>query len=465
MADVTKQELLISYLLSSPELFIKSAPIVRSEYFDPKLKSTVAFIQSYFERYRAAPSPEQVKAETKREIGLKPELKQQELKYAEDQLEQFCRESAIEHAILSSPALVAEGKYDEIQRMLRDAITVSLNRNLGLNYFEDPEARLRYLLTLGAPIPTNMERLDHYLGGGLNRKEMIIFAAPPGVGKSLTMSNVARNLIAQGLSGVYITLELSEEVVAKRFDSMFTGVAQSEVLRNITKISIDLKDQSVKSGKLFIKRFPESSTNANHIRAYLKEFEIENGFTPDFIVVDYLDLMCSNQAISAENTFARDKFISEELRAIAHDYNLIMITASQLNRSAQLLESIEELSQAHIAGGISKANTTDNMVAIIQNPTMKARGEMMFKLLKTRSSGGVGFHFMMRFDPITLLLSDMLQDEDRNPTNKTISSYVRGRVAGNAQDKVEELKRANSLSSPSSQTSKKLDVNKLPFQI
>jgi hypothetical protein len=147
-------------------------------------------------------------------------------------------------------------------------------------------------------------------------------------------------------------------------------------------------------------------------------------------VVDYLDLMASCQQISAENTFIRDKYIAEELRALANDYNMLMITASQLNRGAQLLENIEDLGQAHMAGGISKVNTADNLVAIIQTPQMKARGEMMYKLLKTRSSNGVGNYFMMSFNPVTLVIENIISDQDGGTTDKlskSISSYVKNK--------------------------------------
>ena len=393
--ELEKQKLLLSYLISDQELFIKVGPILNTKYFDPSLKPAMTFIKDYFEQY--APTVDQLSAETGSSVTLRPTMSRSELKYAEDQLEAFCKEKAIEHAIYASPALLSEGKYGEIEKMIRDAITVGLQRNIGLNYFQDPELRLKMLSLNNKPTPTGFIKLDEHLGGGINRKEMIIFAAPPGVGKSLTMANLAKNLMRQSLNVVYITLELSEEIVAKRFDSMFSGISQIDILKNITKTSIEIKKQADQFGDLTIKRMPESTTNANHIRAYLKEYEITKGYLPDAVVVDYMDLMCTNQQISAENQFIRDKFISEELRSIANEYNLMMITASQLNRGSQQLESMDDLSQAHIAGGISKVNTTDNLVAIMQNAAMKARSEMLFKLLKTRSSSGVGNQFMMTF--------------------------------------------------------------------
>lgn len=453
--ELEKQRLLLSYLISSQELFIKVSPILKTSYFDPKIKSVVNFVKDYFDEYKAPPTIDQISAETGQKVDLKPSMTRQELTYAEHQLERFCREKAIESAIWASPKLLEEQKYGEIEKLIKDAITVGLSRNIGIDYFSDPEARLRLLALNNNAIPTLWYKMDEYLGGGLNRKEMIIFSAGPGIGKSLTMSNLAKNLLQQNLNGVYISLELAEEVVAKRFDSMFSGVQQLDILKNITEVTVKIKQQQERHGALHIKRMPESSTNANHIRAYLKEFEIVNGYLPDFIVVDYLDLMCSVQSISAENTFARDKFISEELRAIANEFNLIMITASQLNRSAQMVDNIEDVGQAHIAGGISKVNTTDNLIAILQTPQMKARGEMMFKLLKTRSSNGVGNFFMLKFNQKTLCLEN-LEDEDHGGRSQTksLSNYVNSK-------KHEETK--PSTSGPTGNG--KLDIDNLPFQI
>lgn len=458
--ELQKQSLLLSYLISDQTLFTKVSPILNTKYFDPSIRQSITFIKDYFEQYKSAPNSDQIKAETGSGVETRPTMSQAELRYAEDQLESFCKEKAIEHAILASPALLAEGKHGEIEKLIRDAITVGLQRNIGTDYFHDPEARLKLLSLNNKPTPTGFIDLDENLGGGINRKEMIIFAAPPGVGKSLTMANLAKNLLKQSLDVVYITLELSEEIVAKRFDSMFSGISQIDLLKNITKTSIEVKRQAEAHGKLTIKRMPESTTNANHIRAYLKEYEITYGKLPDALVIDYMDLMCSNQQISAENQFIRDKFISEELRSIANEFNLMMITASQLNRGSQQLESMDDLSQAHIAGGISKVNTTDNLVAIMQNAAMKARSEMLFKLLKTRSSNGVGNQFMMTFNPSTLILQGFTKDDSASDRSKSLSNYVRGRVQKKADEESTEPKHFT----PKAQV-QKMDINKLPFQV
>ena len=428
--SIDKEKLLLSYLMADSVLFTKVNPILEVKYWSPELKSAVSFIKSYFEAYKGLPSPAQLYAEHNLVL---PEVQgiPSEARYAEVELETFCRDKAIEHAIYASVDLLKEQKLGEIERLIRDAVTVSLQRHLGTDYFTDPEARLNALANQQGVVPTKYRRLDEALGGGLPRKGMIIFAAPSGVGKSLTMSNIARNLSMQGLHGIYFTLELSEEMVAKRFDSMFTGIGQSAILTDITRTSIQVAKAAEGAGSMLIKRMPESATNANHLRAYLKEYELVYRRLPDYVVVDYLDLMASNERVSVENQFIKDKYVAEELRAIANDMNLIMITASQLNRGAQQIESFEDLNQGHIAGGISKINTTDNMVAILQTPQMKARNEMFFKMLKTRSSAGVGTYFIMRFDPVSLRLSNLEADE---PTPTLANSLNRFKKPNDKKD-------------------------------
>lgn len=420
--SIEKEKLLLAYLLADPVLFTKVNPILESKYWDITLKSAVTFIKSYFNEYKGLPSQAMLYAEHKLTLPAVQGIPS-ESRYAEVELETFCRDKAIEHAIYASVDLLKEQKLGEIERLIRDAVTISLQRHLGIDYFADPEARLTSLANTQSVTPTKYRRLDEALGGGLPRKGMIIFAAPSGVGKSLTMSNIARNLVQQGLHGIYFTFELSEEMVSKRFDSMFTGIGQSAILTDITKTSIQVRRAGQDVGSLMVKRLPESSTNCNHLRAYLKEYELVHRRVPDFIVADYLDLMASNEKVSVENQFIKDKYVAEELRAIANDMNLIMITASQLNRGAQQIESLDDLNQSHIAGGISKINTADNMVAILQTPQMKARNEMVFKMLKTRSSGGVGSYFIMKFDPVSLRLANLEEDEPVADLSSSINRF------------------------------------------
>lgn len=408
--NLEKQRLLISYLMSDSDLFARCNTILDQNYFDPEVRHSVHFLKEYYEGYRALPSPEQISAETGNFFAARP-LTKSEVEYGLKEIETYCRNKAIEKAILSAPKLLDKGDFGKIESNIKEAISVALNRNLGLDYFVNPEERLARMLQFNAVMPTGYKELDILLNGGISRKELLLFMAGSGVGKSIMMSNLAINFLFNKLNVVYITLELAEDVVAKRFDTMITGISQREIFEKMSKVQADLEQLQPQMGKLFIKRMPESTTNANHIRAYLKEFEMAHGFLPDVIVCDYMDLMTSNQKISAENLFVKDKYVAEELRSIANEYNLLMVSASQMNRSAI---GAEDIDQSNIAGGLSKINTCDNLVAIIQTEAMKAAGEYMLKLVKTRNSGGVGKILMLRWNPISLRVTDL----DFNPKDK-----------------------------------------------
>jgi KaiC/GvpD/RAD55 family RecA-like ATPase len=353
--DLESQQIVLEVLFSNSDLFAICNSIIKPQYFDPMLKKSVGFTQEFFEQYHALPSPEIIKAETKLNVLLRP-VEKSEHEWVANTLEAFCRQRAIEEVILSGPALLEAGDYGTLETNLKAAIQVGLNKDLGISYFADVEARLRDLLLNSPVISTGWKDVDEKLGGGISRQELILFAANSGIGKSMIMSNLAINLVQQGLNVVYISLELADRVVGKRFDSMVTSIGQKDILSNINKV-VGLVEQFKKSnsaGELFIKRMPESVTTANHILAYLKEFVQTYGLKPDAIVIDYLDLMASNKNVSSENIFLKDKYVAEEIRAIGFEYDCVIVTASQLGRAAA---EAEKVSQGHIQGGFSKVQT------------------------------------------------------------------------------------------------------------
>ena len=270
--SLEKERLLLSYLLNDANLFVKANSILKPAYFDITLKKALSFTQKYYEEYKGLPSITQISAETGI-ILLDVTVTLQEAKYAEKEIEQFCRDKAIEAATYAAVDLLQEQNLAEIGRLFREALTISIQRDLGLNYFEDPEARLKAIALKSPKTPTGIIKLDDALDGGLYRQGLFIFAAPSGVGKSITMSNVARNFCKQGLNGVYFSLELSQDMVGMRFDSIFTEIGQGAILSDIGAVASKLK-QEKGTGSLWIKRLPESVTTANQLRAYLKEYEL-----------------------------------------------------------------------------------------------------------------------------------------------------------------------------------------------
>jgi replicative DNA helicase len=241
------------------------------------------------------------------------------------------------------------------------------------------------------------------LYGGFNRGELQIFAGGSGSGKSLIMQNLAVNWVQNGLSGVYVTLELSEGLCSMRIDSMMTDTSSREIFKDIDNVEMKVKMVSKKAGQLRIKYMPAQS-NVNDIRAYVKELQIQTGVRIDFLCIDYLDLIMPVSAkVSPSDLFVKDKYVSEELRNLAKELNVLFVTASQLNRSA--VEEIE-FDHSHISGGISKINTADNVFGIFTSRSMRERGLYQIQLMKTRSSSGVGQKIELAFDIETLRITD-----------------------------------------------------------
>jgi hypothetical protein len=248
------------------------------------------------------------------------------------------------------------------------------------------------------------------------------------------MSNLGINLVKQGYNGIYFSLELADRIVCKRFDSMVTGIGQADILKSIEAVEskVDAFHRGA-NAQLYVKRYPESVTTANDLRAYLKEFQQTHGFTPDFIIVDYLDLMATNRGISNENIWLADKYKAEELRAIGLDFDCAVITASQLGRGS--LEA-EKVGQQHIQGGYSKVQTCDIMIAIIQSDLMRANGEYAFEYTKTRNASGVGTTSYLKWDPIALRVTNMEEGNQSlrlKPKTETINTILNtnGTMFGN----------------------------------
>ena len=369
----------------------------------------ITFVHKYWNQYRALPDPVKVEAET----GIK--LKAQEitsdtLDWAADEVETFCKNKAIEFAIRTSPALIEKKDFGGIEKKIRDAISVSLHRDLGLDYFADPETRLRSMMERNQQVSTGMPTMDKVLYGGVNRQEMTIFAAESGGGKSMMLLNMGFNFAMNQMNGVYITFELSEEVIAKRLDSMMSGIGQRQIFHQIDQVATSIAMKRGRMGKIFIKYLPATITTTIDIRAFLAEFQLIHGWKPDFLIVDYIDLMAPSTKVNLDNLFIKDKYVAEELRSLAVEYNSILITASQLNRTAV---NQERHDHSMIGGGISKIQTADNVISIRQTEAMRNCGEISFQFMKTRSSNGVGRILYMSWDPTSLRITDDLNGKSK----------------------------------------------------
>lgn len=424
-----KQKLLIDIMLSSEEIFSRCQNILSPKYFVSKLRPAMKFIMSYANEYHVLPKVEHLNAETGLNFALIDNILIQHQDSFLTEIEEFCKNRALALAITESVELIEHGNYGEVEKRVREAILISLQSDLGTNYFEDPRARLLKIKSRNGQMTTGWKTVDDKLYGGINRGEITIWCAGSGVGKSLFLQNQSLNMVRQGLNVVYITLELSEGLTSMRMDSMLTDVGTKEIFRNLDSVEIKVKQAGFKSGLLHVKQMPQGST-VNDIKAYLKNYEIETQKRCDVLVVDYLDLLYpNNKKINPSDLFIKDKYVTEELRGLAVERNMVCLTASQLNRS-----SVTEQEHDHsmIAGGISKIQTADNVISIFASAAMKERGQYQIQFLKTRSSSGVGSKVYLGFDPNTLRIFD-LDDDAAALANST-----------NGADVFTELRRKNS---------------------
>ena len=413
------QKLYLELMLSDAEVFVRCQGIFDHTLFDRKLQDAAEFINEYAKQYTVLPEYDMVNASCRLELKRPDIVKDGHLEWLMDEFESFTRHKAIERAIISSADLLEKHNYGEVETLIKAAVQIGLARDMGTDYFEDPRGRLMGLKDKNGQISTGWPCMDRKLFGGMNRGELNIFAGGSGAGKSLFLANLGVNWALQGLNVVYLTLELSEALVSMRIDSMITGVPTREIFRDLDDVEMKVKMIGKKAGQLQIKYMPSGKT-VNDIRAYVKEYEIKCGKPIDVLLIDYMDLLMPiGKKISAENLFVKDKYVSEEIRNLAMEKQVLCVTAAQLNRGA--VEEVE-FDHSHISGGLSKIQTADNVFGIFTSRAMRERGRYQLQLMKTRSSSGVGQKIDLEFNLDSLRISDLPEDEQDTQNNASRGS-------------------------------------------
>jgi archaellum biogenesis ATPase FlaH len=417
------QKLYLELMLSDAEVFVRCQGIFDHTLFDRKLQDAAEFINEYAKQYTVLPEYDMVNASCRLDLKRPDIVKDGHLEWLLDEFESFTRHKAIERAIIASADLLEKHNYGEVETLIKTAVQIGLARDMGTDYFEDPRGRLMGLKDKNGQISTGWPCMDRKLFGGMNRGELNIFAGGSGAGKSLFLANLGVNWALQGLNVVYLTLELSEALVSMRIDSMITGVPTREIFRDLDDVEMKVKMIGKKAGQLQIKYMPSGKT-VNDIRAYVKEYEIKCGKPIDVLLIDYMDLLMPiGKKISAENLFVKDKYVSEEIRNLAMEKQVLCVTAAQLNRGA--VEEVE-FDHSHISGGLSKIQTADNVFGIFTSRAMRERGRYQLQLMKTRSSSGVGQKIDLEFNLDSLKISDLPEDEQdtQNNANRGSTSII-----------------------------------------
>ena len=414
------QEMYLNFLVTDPELFVRVNNIVEPYMFNKKYQDTIKFLKQHSEEYSAIPTIDQIKATTGLELERIDGITSNHSDWFLDSFERFCRHKALEKAILDSTDLLEKADYGAVENKIKEASQVSLVKDLGLEYFENPKERLQYIKSQAGAVSTGWKKFDQKLYGGLNRGEITIFAGGSGAGKSLFLQNLGVNWALAGMNVVYISLELSEQLISMRLDAMVSEYSTREIMKNMDDVDLKVRMKGKGAGKFRVKQM-SSGVTANDIRAYVREYEINTDIKVDAILVDYLDLMSPISAkVSPGDLFIKDKYVSEELRNLAVESGTLFVTASQLNRGA--VEEIE-FDHHHIAGGISKIQTADNVVGIFTSNAMRERGRYQIQFMKTRSSSGVGSKVDLKFNPDTLRVED-LDEEDEDSMTMTTGTLI-----------------------------------------
>ena len=426
------QKLFIEMMMQDAQNYVRVQNIFNPENFDRSLKETATFIAEHSTKHATLPTYEMVKASTGVELKPIPDMIDGHSDWFMSEFEQFTKRQELERAILKSADMLEKGEYDPVEKLIKDAVQISLTRDMGTDYFHDPKSRIDKYFNSGGQVSTGWPAMDRILYGGMSRGELNVFAGGSGSGKSLVMMNIALNWLQQGLSGVYITLELSEELTSLRTDAMLTNMSTKDIRKDIDTTTMKVRLVGKKSGKYRVKALAAQS-NINDIRAYLKEVQVQTGMPVDFVMVDYLDLLMPVSAkVSPNDLFVKDKYVSEELRNLANELGILLVTASQLNRSA--VEEIE-FDHSHISGGISKINTADNVFGIFTSRAMRERGRYQIQCMKSRSSTGVGMKVDLAYDIDTMRITDLGEDEQDNRPQGNIMDQIKSSTAtGNTDE-------------------------------
>jgi replicative DNA helicase len=400
------EQAILKNLVYNEEYLRKVLPFLKPEYFSDRTEKTIFNeITSFTETYNTTPAIEAIGIAVKERNSLTDDevekcqtyLKEiesnketsTEIQWLVDKTEKFCQEKAIYNAVLGSISILdGKDKQNEkgaIPKILSDALAVSFDTTVGHDYLENSDERYEFYHRKEERIPFDLEYFNKITKGGLPAKTLNIALAGTGVGKSLFMCHVAAGAMVQGKNVLYITLEMAEEKIAERIDANLLNVTLDDLIE-LPKDMYDKKVARVRektTGKLIIKEYPTASASTTHFRTLLNELNLKRSFIPDIIFVDYLNICCSSRIKAGANinSYTYVKSIAEELRGLAVEHNVPIVSATQTTRSG-FTSSDPGLEDTSESFGLPA--TADLMFALISSEELEELGQIMVKQLKNR---------------------------------------------------------------------------------
>ena len=419
------EDLVVASLLHNTDFTRKTLPHIKTDYFE-NYNNKVIFeeLSSYFTQYDNLPTKEALRIEIESRSDLNEttftEVKQtldlateepHEIDWLVHTSEKWCRDRAIYNALLES-IQIADGNSetmgrDAIPSILSNALSVSFDNSVGHDYLDDADQRYQFYHRVEEKIPFDIELLNKVTKGGLSKKTLNVALAGTSVGKSLFMCHCAAANLAAGYNVLYITLEMAEEKIAERIDANLMNIPVQK-LETLPKPMFDSKIEKVQNktqGRLLIKEYPTASAHVGHFKALLQELSIKKAFVPDIIYVDYLNICSSSRYKGAiVNSYTFVKSIAEELRGLAGEHNVPIVSATQTTRSGYGNSDVD-LTDTSESFGLPA--TADFMVALISTEEMEELNQIMVKQLKNRyNDPTVNKRFVVGIDRAKMRLYD-----------------------------------------------------------
>jgi len=457
------EKTILANLISNEQYARKVLPFLKPEYFQDNNESIVfEEISKFAIKYSKLPTSISLQVEldnrkdlneqTYKDITSLVETLQAEPvdeQWLLDTTETFCKDKAVYNAVIDGISII-EGrdkkrKPDALPSLLTDALAVSFDNRVGHDYFKDAEARFEYYHKKEERIPFDLEFFNKITKGGLPQKTLNIALAGTGVGKSLFMCHMAANCLNQGRNVLYITLEMAEERIAERIDANLMNISMDD-LHDLPKKMYEDKMERVYNktqGKLIIKEYPTASAHTNHFRALIQELAIKKSFKPEIIFVDYLNICASSRFRNGTNinSYTMIKSIAEELRGLAVENNLPIVSATQTTRSGFVSTDIglEDTSES-----FGLPATADFMFALISTEEMEELNQITVKQLKNRyNDPSTNKRFVLGIDRSKMRLYDVelgAQDDLVDSGQEAEDVALFDKTQGGRYDKFSKIK-------------------------
>ena len=419
---------ILSNLVYDEEYIRKVIPFLKEEYFQDGIEKVIfQTIWAYAEKYKSNPTLEalvidvQDKAlneeQYKKSVDYLSEIEKtpMDLDWLTDQTEKWCQEKAIYNAVLNSIQII-DGKVkdqtpDALPGILSEALSVSFDKHIGHDYMEQSADRYEFYHAKEEKIPFDLDFFNRITKGGLPNKTLNIALAGTGVGKSLFMCHVAASTLMQGKNVLYITLEMAEEKIAERIDANLMNITMDDMHdlpRHMYENRFE-KIQKKTTGNLIVKEYPTASAHCGHFRALFNELALKKDFKPDLVFVDYINICASSRfrAGANVNSYTYIKAIAEEMRGLAVEYNLPIMSATQTTRTGFVSTDVglEDTSES-----FGLPATADFMFALISSDELNELNQMLVKQLKNRyADPTMNKKFILGVDRAKMRLYDVSQ--------------------------------------------------------